>query len=81
MFAHVHIFLRWPDESEGMGPKYTLLTQSIDFTNILNECRKHNQSCELHLAAKNSSVPEPDVSTVMFMNAQNYIFIFVSVPV
>ena len=56
MFSLEH-HLRWPDESEGQGPKYILLTQSRDFNNILNEC----ENCELHLSPKNSSVPEPEV--------------------
>ena len=57
-----------------MRPKYTLLTQSRDFIHILDKCPNNGQYCELHLAVKNSSVPEPDVSTVMFMNVQNYVF-------
>ena len=43
-----------------MGPKYTLLAQSRDFTHILDKCPNEGQNCKLDLAAKNDSVPEPE---------------------
>ena len=62
-----------------MRPKYTLLTQKIDFDNILNECKNLDQNCTLHLAAKNDSIPKPKASNIIIMNVQNYLFKFVSV--